>query len=205
MLGFKKKIKKIYFNATGTLISEQSPAQCCLQSAGSASDAAEGNEDTLVTETPTFPAPSFFFFFYSSFTLNHEFTPPFGAGCWSPTKKKKIKGINELLPPNQGVPLASGRRTREHFKGPGSLSLGARAAPFLPQHPSWWQGEPKARVGLLALYGFQGTISACPSSGRVEKNLLPLLLRPCWAVKKHLVKSWMGRKGMGRISAPWKR
>lgn len=76
-----------------------------------------------------------FFFFYSSFTLNHEFTPPFGAGCWSPTKKKKIKGINELLPPNQGVPLASGRRTREHFKGPGSLSLGARAAPFLSIHP----------------------------------------------------------------------
>lgn len=38
---------KIYFNATGTLVSEQSPAQQCLQSAGSASDAAGGNEDTL--------------------------------------------------------------------------------------------------------------------------------------------------------------
>lgn len=38
---------KIYFNATGTLVSEQSPAQHCLQSAGSARDAAEGNEDTL--------------------------------------------------------------------------------------------------------------------------------------------------------------
>lgn len=38
---------KIYFNATGTLVSEQSPAQHCLQSAGSASDTAEGNEDTL--------------------------------------------------------------------------------------------------------------------------------------------------------------
>lgn len=38
---------KIYFNATGTLVSEQSPARHRLQSAGSASDAAEENEDAL--------------------------------------------------------------------------------------------------------------------------------------------------------------
>lgn len=38
---------KIYFNATGTLVSEQSPAQRCLQSAGSARDAAGGNQATL--------------------------------------------------------------------------------------------------------------------------------------------------------------
>lgn len=38
---------KIYFNATGTLVSEQSPAQHGLQSARSASATAEGNEDTL--------------------------------------------------------------------------------------------------------------------------------------------------------------
>jgi len=76
---------------------------------------------------------------------------------------------------------------------------------LLPSPASQWKGEPR-RADWLALYGFQGTISACPSSGRVE-NFASLLLRPCWALKSiHWILDLKGMEELtsARSSAPWR-
>lgn len=135
-----------------------------------------------MTEAPTLPAPSF----YSSFALNHQFPPPFGAGAGAP----QTQGVHELLSPHRAATpsLWHGAEHREHFKGSGTVP-GSQGC-SLPQHPGG-KVSPSRLPGLIRLPRHRFRLPKLRQGGKICFLATP----PMPGSKKHPLNPGWGRNG----------
>lgn len=178
-VGIFKKL--VCSNATAAVISQPSPARPSLP--------------TDKVKKPCARAPDLPHLlpgssrFYGSFTLIHELTPSFRAGAKAP-RVRDLMSCCDLMRPATPHPRRAAHTER--------LQRAGRARwpcqPGLLPPPAPGGKVSPARADSLALYGFQGTISACPSSGRVEK-FASLLLRPSRGSEKRPLSPGAERDG----------